>query len=50
MRPLQPHPPFARLIGLLDKVVRRRFERIRRENDARNRQMLTGLARAERTS
>ena len=28
-------------------VVRRRFERIRRENDARNRAMLEGLARAE---
>jgi hypothetical protein len=32
-----------------EEVVRRRFELIRRENDARNRQMLTGLARAERT-
>lgn len=28
-------------------VVRRRFELIRRENDARNRAMLEGLARAE---
>ena len=28
-------------------VVRRRFERIRQENDARNRAMLEGLARAE---
>ena len=29
------------------EVVRRRFERIRQENDARNRAMLDGLARAE---
>lgn len=29
------------------EVVRRRFERIRRENDARNRAMLEGLALAE---
>ena len=34
------------LIGSED-VVRRRFERIRQENDARNRAMLEGLARAE---
>ncbi len=33
-----------------EEVVRRRFERIRQENDARNRQMLTALARAERPS
>ena len=31
-----------------EEVVRRRFELIRRENDARNRAMLTGLAAAER--
>lgn len=30
------------------EVVRRRFELIRLENDARNRQMLTRLAEAER--
>lgn len=29
-------------------VIQRRFERMRRENDARNRQMLAGLAEAER--
>ena len=33
-----------------EEVVRRRFERIRRDNDDRNRQMLAGLARAERRS
>ena len=31
-----------------EDVVRRRFELIRRENDARNRQLLTRLAAAER--
>ncbi len=31
-----------------DDVVQRRFELIRRENDARNRQMLTRLAEASR--
>jgi hypothetical protein len=30
-----------------EDVVRRRFERIRQENDARNRAMLTRLAEAE---
>ena len=30
-----------------EDMVRRRFERIRQENDARNRAMLEGLARAE---
>ncbi|GEM_PF-768751 len=34
------------LIGSED-MVNRRFERIRKENDARNRAMLEGLARAE---
>jgi hypothetical protein len=33
-----------------EEVVRRRFELIRRENEARNRHMLTALARAEHTS
>ena len=36
------------LLGSED-VVRRRFELIQRENDARNRAMRTQLARAERT-
>jgi len=30
-----------------EEIVRRRFERIRQENDARNRAMREGLARAE---
>lgn len=33
-----------------DDVVRRRFDLIRRENEARNRQMLAGLAAAEQAS
>lgn len=33
-----------------EEVVQRRFELIRRENDARNRGMLTRLAAAERRS
>jgi hypothetical protein len=37
------------LVGPED-VVARRFERIRRENDARNRQMLTRLAQPKRES
>jgi hypothetical protein len=33
-----------------EEVVRRRFERIRQENDARNKNMLTRLAEAQNKS